>query len=138
MSRKRGCIVREVIIDSLHTYRTDMLLAFSLEELVRIWMYGLKITCLVPAVWKKGERGMSQGTGKFDKNGDEMLVGDIVHFRTSGLSGKGVVYLAEKPDWLGSDLFRIRDTRPGKQNGRIYPFYPEAVYRIDGHEEVKE
>ena len=81
---------------------------------------------------------MSQGTGKFDKNGDEMLVGDIVHFRTSGLSGKGVVYLAEKPDWLGSDLFRIRDTRPGKRNGRIYPFYPEAVYRIDGHEEVKE
>lgn len=78
---------------------------------------------------------MSQGTGKFDKNGDEMLVGDIVHFRTSGLSGKGVVYLAEKPDWLGIDLFRIRDTRPGKQNGRIYPFYPEVVYRIDGHEE---
>ena len=39
---------------------------------------------------------MSQGTGKFDKNGDEMLVGDIVHFRTSGLSGKGVVYLADR------------------------------------------
>lgn len=55
MSRRRGCIVREVIIDSPHTYREDMLLAFSLEELVRIWMYGLKITCLVPAVWKKGE-----------------------------------------------------------------------------------
>ncbi len=55
MSRRRGCIVREVIIDSPHTYREDMLLAFSLEELVRIWMYGLKIACLVPAAWKKGE-----------------------------------------------------------------------------------
>ena len=54
MSRRRGCIVREVIIDSPYTYRADMFLAFSLEELVRIWMYGLKITCLVPAVWKKG------------------------------------------------------------------------------------
>ncbi len=83
-------------------------------------------------------RGMSVGTGKFDKNGDEMLVGDIVHFRTSGLSGKGVVYLEEEPDRLGEDLFRIRDTRPGKQNGRIYPFYPKAIYRIDGHEEKKE
>lgn len=74
------------------------------------------------------------GTGKFDKNGDEMLVGDIVHFRTNGLSGKGVVYLADKPDELGEDLFRIRDTREGKKYGRIYPFYEHGTtYRIDGH-----
>lgn len=76
------------------------------------------------------------GTGKFDKNGDEMMVGDIVHFRTNGLSGRGVVYLAEKPDRLSEDLFRIRDTTPGKREGRIYPFYPDAKYRIDGHEET--
>lgn len=73
------------------------------------------------------------GTGKFDKNGDEMLVGDTVHFRCKNfsLSGRGIVFLAEEPDTLGTDLFRIRDTREGKNNGRIYPFYPDAKYRID-------
>ena len=71
------------------------------------------------------------GTGKYDKNGDEMMVGDTVHFRTSGLCGRGIVFLAEEPDRLGEDLFRIRDTRPGKQEGRIYPYYEGAKYRID-------
>lgn len=41
--------------------------------------------------------------------------------------------LAEKEDSLGEDSFRIRDTRPGKNNGRIYPYYPDAKYRIDVH-----
>ena len=71
------------------------------------------------------------GTGKCDKNGREMMVGDVVHFRTSGLSGRGIVFLAEKPDCLGKDPFRIRDTRPGKQEGRVYPYYENARYRID-------
>lgn len=71
------------------------------------------------------------GTGKYDKNGNEMMVGDTVHFKTDGLSGRGIVFLAEKPDRLGEDLFRIRDTRPGKQFGRIYPYYERARYRID-------
>ena len=70
-------------------------------------------------------------TGKYDKNGKGIEVGDTVHFRTDGLSGKGIVFLAVEPDGLGEDLFRIRDTREGKQNGRIYPYYPDAVYRID-------
>lgn len=74
---------------------------------------------------------MRQGTGKFDKKGDEMMVGDIVHFRTDGLSGRGIVFLAEKPDRLGEDPFRIRDTRPGKQDGRVYPYYEGARNRID-------
>lgn len=51
MSRRHGCIVREVVIDRPNTYRTDMFLAFSLKELIRIWMYGLKIICLVPAAY---------------------------------------------------------------------------------------
>ena len=76
------------------------------------------------------------GTGKYDKNGTEIKVGDIVHFRADGLSGRGVVYMADKPDVLGADLFRIRDTTPGRRFGRIYPFYPKAKYRIDGHEET--
>lgn len=78
-------------------------------------------------------------TGKFDKNGKEILVGDIVHFRVNGfsLAGKGVVYLTEEADSLGSDPFRIRDTRPGKNEGRIYPYYKDAIYRIDGHEEAR-
>lgn len=80
---------------------------------------------------------MMKGTGKFDKTGTEISVGDIVHFRTKGLSGKGVVYLAEQTDRLGSDLFRIKDTTPGKRNGRIYPYYPDATYRIDGHQETR-
>lgn len=46
-------------------------------------------------------------TGKYDKNGIEMKVGDVVHFRTNGLSGKGIVFMADKPDRLGEDLFRI-------------------------------
>lgn len=74
-----------------------------------------------------------KGTGKFDKNGDEMLVGDVVHFKVNraAISGKGIVYLADGSDGLGEDLFRIRDTRPGKNEGRMYPFYSDAVYRID-------
>lgn len=37
-------------------------------------------------------------------------------------------------DGLGEDPFRIRDTRTGRNNGRIYPYYDDAVYRIDGRE----
>lgn len=71
-------------------------------------------------------------TGKFDKDGREMMAGDIVHFRCKNfsLSRRGIVFLAEKEDSLGEDSFRIRDTRPGKNNGRIYP---DAKYRIDVH-----
>lgn len=72
------------------------------------------------------------GTGKYDKNGDEMMVGDTVHFRCKQhpLSGRGTVFL-RTGDGLGEDPFRIRDTTPGKRGGRIYPFYDDAVYRID-------
>ena len=37
-------------------------------------------------------------TGKFDKDGREMMAGDIVHFRCKNfsLSGRGIVFLAEK------------------------------------------
>lgn len=71
------------------------------------------------------------GTGKFDKDNREMQVGDIVHFRASGISGKGIVYLADKPDFLAEDLFRIRDTREGKNFGRVYPYYLDATYTTD-------
>lgn len=78
------------------------------------------------------------GTGKFDKDNREMQVGDIVHFRAGGISGKGIVYLADKPDFLAEDLFRIRDTREGKNFGRIYPYYSDATYRIDAKEAFDE
>lgn len=77
------------------------------------------------------------GTGKFDKDNREMQVGDIVHFRVSGISGKGIVYLADKPDFLAEDLFRIRDTREGKSFGRIYPYYSDAVYRTEKRADEK-
>ena len=72
-------------------------------------------------------------TGKYDKNGCEMMVGDIVHFRCKSfsLSGRGEVFLQDKHDGLGDDPFRIRDTRPGRNYGRIYPYYKDGVYRID-------
>lgn len=50
---------------------------------------------------------MSTGTGKVDKNGIEMKVGDVVHFKANGISGKGFVYLANEPDGL-PEKFRIK------------------------------
>ena len=42
-------------------------------------------------------------TGKFDKDGREMMAGDIVHFRCKNfsLSGRGIVFLAEKRGFFG-------------------------------------
>ena len=56
-------------------------------------------------------------TGKYAKDGREMQVGDVVHFRCKNhpLSGKGVVFM-------------------GKEVDGLYPYYDDAVYRIDGRE----
>ena len=72
-------------------------------------------------------------TGKYDKNGIEISVGDIVHFRCKhcSLSGEGIVYLAEDcADGLGKDRFRIKDIRNNKNKGRLYPWYNDTVYTI--------
>lgn len=45
-----------------------------------------------------------------------------------------IVFMGKEVDGLGEDPFRIRDTRTGRNNGRIYPYYDDAVYRIDGRE----
>lgn len=45
-----------------------------------------------------------------------------------------IVFMGKEVDGLGEDPFRIRDTRIGRNNGRIYPYYDDAVYRIDGRE----
>lgn len=37
-------------------------------------------------------------TGKIDKNGIEMAVGDVVHFKAGNISGRGIVYQTKKPD----------------------------------------
>lgn len=71
------------------------------------------------------------GTGKFAADGREMLEGDIVHFRYIGICGRGKVYLNRESDGLGEDAFRIVDTRPGRNYGRVYPYYKDAKYRID-------
>ena len=70
---------------------------------------------------------MSTGTGKVDKNGIEMKVGDVVHFKANGISGKGFVYLANEPDGL-----------QGKNFLRTYPYYPDATYRIDNDATIDE
>ncbi|MBS1338545.1 MAG: hypothetical protein HP047_04665 [Lachnospira sp.] len=80
---------------------------------------------------------MSTGTGKVDKNGIEMKVGDVVHFKANGISGKGFVYLANEPDGL-PEKFRIKDTRQGKNFLRTYPYYPDATYRIDNDATIDE
>lgn len=80
---------------------------------------------------------MNTGTGKVDKNGNEIKVGDVVHFKTNGISGKGFVYLTNEPDGLPGK-FRIKDTRPGKNFLRTYPYYPDATYRIDNDATIDE
>lgn len=67
-----------------------------------------------------------------------MLEGDIVHFRCRGLCGRGEVYLVRESDGLGEDPFRILDTRPGRNFGRVYPYYKDAKYRIDERNEEEE
>lgn len=41
-------------------------------------------------------------TGKYTKDGREMQVGDVVHFRCKNhpLSGKGVVFMGKGSRWL--------------------------------------
>ena len=43
-------------------------------------------------------------TGKYAKDGREMQVGDVVHFRCKNhpLSGKGVVFMGKEVDGLGA------------------------------------
>lgn len=69
-------------------------------------------------------------TGIRDKNNALIYQGDVVHFKASGLSGKGFVYWNEA---LGQ--WWIKDTREAtkKRGQRYYPFYEDAVYRIDGN-----
>ena len=71
-------------------------------------------------------------TGKYDKYGIAIEVGDTVSFRCKNcsLSGKGIVYLSDGKDGLSTDTFRIKDTRDNKNKGRIYPWYDDAVYKI--------
>lgn len=57
-NQTHSCVVLEIILDSLNIYRKDMFLSFSLNELIRIWKYGLKIICLSPEVWKKKGTGV--------------------------------------------------------------------------------
>lgn len=78
-------------------------------------------------------------TGKIDKNGIEMAVGDVVHFKAGNISGRGIVYQTKEPDGLSeSDNFSIKDTREGKNFARTYPYYPDATYRIDVKEAFDE
>ena len=72
-------------------------------------------------------------TGKYDCNNKPIIVGQTVHFRCKNfaLCGKGIVYLDKNnSDGLSEEPFRIKDTRVGRNNGRIYPYYDDAKYRI--------
>lgn len=70
-------------------------------------------------------------TGIIDKNGKEIKVGDIVHYRGDGLCAHGIVV---QDDYYG---FAILDDRP-KTKGRRYSLKNEGIYRIEkgGKDEV--
>lgn len=63
-------------------------------------------------------------TGIFDKNGKEICVGDVVHYRGKGMCAHGVV---TKHDTYG---YAVDDDRP-KTKGRRYDLHNEGVYRIE-------
>lgn len=69
---------------------------------------------------------------KKDIKGKTMQEGDIVQFQADNISGLGVVYFTEEEDGLSEDSFRIRDTSFASM-GKIYPYYENGIYRIDGH-----
>ena len=63
-------------------------------------------------------------TGVIDKNGREIKVGDIVHYRGEGLCAHGKVI---EDDDYG---FAILDDRH-KTKGRIYSLNNKGIYRIE-------
>lgn len=71
-----------------------------------------------------------------DKNGTNICVGDTVKFRCKGLSGRGTVIETEDKELLDRfGKYMIQDTRKypeckSRNEGRMYPFYDDAVYTI--------
>ena len=70
-------------------------------------------------------------TGHRYKDGSDIFVGDHLRFRCDGISGRGIVYrgrdLGLEWEYCIKDLRKYPECR-SRNEGRIYPFYEQAVY----------
>ena len=74
-------------------------------------------------------------TGKYAKDGREMQVGDVVHFRCKNhpLSGKGVVFMGKEVDGLGSEIQEPEEIMDGYTLITMMQYIELTEERVSSH-----